>query len=389
MSNLPCEILDHIVDLLHDHKITLKRCCPVSKSWVPRTRRYLFAEVEFRVAKNLETWKRMFPDPSTSPAHYTKALFIGGPKVITAVDVEADSWVRGFSRVSGRGWEAAFDQVGGFLPSVKSLLVKSVTFSPSRLSNLILSFPLLEDLSVTNCHGTSSYDASYLDGLATAIQSAGLPVFTGSLKLSIMGGIGHIVHGWVSHPGGIHFRKLALEWNCEEDISLTIALVEKCSHTLESLDITCSHLYGTSVRHLRLHRSNLLIPLDPRSASFDLSKATKLVDVIFRLESLRVEWISLALRAVTTKHRDLQRISVDLPYHFTWLSVGDFKRAIGEEAPEEWLDLDHILVHLWESLSIRTNVAWRRGLWKEGLEDYVGFLSPEMAKRGMVTFNYA
>jgi len=32
----------------------------------------------------------------------------------------------------------------------------------------------------------------------------------------------------------------------EEDIPLTTRLVEECSHTLESLEITCS-LYGTPV----------------------------------------------------------------------------------------------------------------------------------------------
>ena len=74
MSNLPCELLDHIVELLHNGGIPLGDCCLVSKSWVARTRRHLFSEVVFQTAKSLEPWKTTFPDPATSPARYTKTL---------------------------------------------------------------------------------------------------------------------------------------------------------------------------------------------------------------------------------------------------------------------------------------------------------------------------
>ena len=76
MSNLglPTELLDKIFDLLHDDTDTLKRCCLVSKSWIPPTRKRLFAEVEFFSPKIRQAWKNTFPDPSTSPACYTKSL---------------------------------------------------------------------------------------------------------------------------------------------------------------------------------------------------------------------------------------------------------------------------------------------------------------------------
>ena len=71
---LPPEILDHIIDLLHDEPESLKACCIVSKSWIPRTRKYLFAKVEFASVKDFE--KETFPDPSNSPAYHTRALFV-------------------------------------------------------------------------------------------------------------------------------------------------------------------------------------------------------------------------------------------------------------------------------------------------------------------------
>ena len=269
MSKFPCEILDHIVDLLHDSQIPLRNCCLVSKSWVPRTRTHLFAEIHFQTKKSLESWKTTFPDPSTSPACYTKALSIGGPKVVTTVDVEASSWIRGFSRVvrlamvgqdePTTGWGAAFTQFRGFSPFIKSLCVHHVAFPPSQLSNLILSFPLLEDLSITDCYRMSIKDAGYFDWLSTAIQPSSLPMFTGSLDLFLRGGMRPIVHRWLSLPDGVHFRKLTLKWTCEEDILLMMALGERCSNTLESLDITNDYVHGTSIGYpIHPHGGNLL-----------------------------------------------------------------------------------------------------------------------------------
>jgi len=98
--HLPPELLDHIVDLLHDSKTTLRNCCLVSKQWIPRTRKHLFADIRFDTEKKLERWKEMFPDPSTSPGHYTVTLLVDYLRV-TAADADAESggWIRGFSRV--------------------------------------------------------------------------------------------------------------------------------------------------------------------------------------------------------------------------------------------------------------------------------------------------
>ena len=98
--HLPPEILDYIVDFLHYQPKTLKRCCLVSKSWVPRTRKHLFREIIFRHPSNLKVWKDTFPDPANSPAHYTHCLsFRYRIEVIAAIVEEGDYWVRIFSSV--------------------------------------------------------------------------------------------------------------------------------------------------------------------------------------------------------------------------------------------------------------------------------------------------
>ena len=121
-----------------------------------------------------------------------------------------------------------------------------------------------------------------------------------------------------------------------------------------------------------------------------LSKATKLGDVVFQSETLGVEWITLAVRVITREHRDLRQISVNVPFHLTCLYLnGGIRKIIGDELFEQWLDLDRVLVYIWESLSIHTNVRWTGGVQKGFSGDYIECLLPEMTRRGMVTVDLA
>ena len=402
MPTLPCELLDHIVDILHHSQFLsrtpLRKCCLVSKSWVPRTRRHLFAEIDFQTAKSLKLWKKSFPDPSTSPARYVKVLSIGGPGVVEAADGEAGGWIGGFSRVvhlkiSGknphtRGWRVAFVVLRGFSPVLKSLDVCFVAYQPSMLFDLVLSFPLLEDLFLALCTHPSVRYGGYSDGPPAITQPSNLPAFSGSLVLALMDGMGPIVQRFLPLPGGVYFRKLTLMWWQQEDIPMMMALVEKCSHTLESLDIA-GDPSGVPIGHLLPQGcDSLLFLADPRLALFDLSKATRLGDVIFRPGSLKIKWITSAVRIVTHKHRDLRQIWIDVGCRLTCSPSGeDIKQTIGEGTVEQWLNLDRTLVNLWESLSIRTNVIWTRGRSNGVVADHIGSLLPAMTKRGMVTIN--
>jgi len=263
MSNphLPEELLDHIVDFLHlDTGRTLKNCSLVSKSWIPRARKHLFADVWFETEEYLELWKKRFPDPSTSPGHYANALTIDCPRAIAVADGEAGGWIRGFSRVAhleldGRSGkheddesEILFVPLQGLSPFVKSLNIYGIALPSSHIFDLILSFPLLEDLTVTDHYADRGFGEPQ-----TIVQPSNPPVFTGSLKLAMIGP-GHIARRLLSlPPGGIRFRKFTSTWDDGEDTSLITALVERCSHTLESFDIACDPL-STSIWRLRPYR---------------------------------------------------------------------------------------------------------------------------------------
>ena len=256
---LPTEILDHIVDHLHDEEDELMSCCLVSKSWIPRTRKHLFADIEFATAKRLQSWKKTFPDPSTSPTHYAKALTINCSSAFTAVDAETGGWIRGFSRVEHLTVDLGFHQsaaplipIHGFSPVIKSFRVIFRAPPFLQVFNLILSFPLLEDLNVIIFEPSpDSGVGSEEDEIPTTTQLSSPPMFTGSLELYSSRGMEPFALRLLSLPSGIHFRKLTLTWLHEGAHLMTTALVERCSHTLESLDIDWI-LLGTSTWHLHL-----------------------------------------------------------------------------------------------------------------------------------------
>ena len=245
MSNpsLPADLLDDVVDLLHDTPHALGNCCLVSKLWIPRTRKHLFAHIVFYTTKSLELWKETFPDPSTSPACYTKALSVGCPDAVTAADAQAGGWIKTFSHVLHlnvdrlHGDDSALLLFRGFSPILKSLNAHFASLSPSQIFDFIFSFPLLEDLTASAFDDPDDGDGS--DKLSPAIHSSSLPRFTGCLELPDTGRK-LIARRLLSLPGGVHFRRLVLRSFDADDLSLTMALVEGCSHTLESLNIAYS-----------------------------------------------------------------------------------------------------------------------------------------------------
>jgi hypothetical protein len=132
---------------------------------------------------------------------------------------------------------------------------------------------------------------------------------------------------------------------------------------------------------------SLLLFLGEGSASVDLLKATGLKDVVFRLNWWSVQWIITALRTISPEHRDLQQITIWLSYYLTYFGFGgNVRRAVGEVNYGQWLDLDCLLVGLWESYSIRPKAAvstdQAEGI--EGARDCVGHLLLEMTKRGLI-----
>jgi len=233
---LPPELLDHIINYLHDEPNALKACCLASKSWIQRTQQHLFSGVKFHGSDScVKKWKEAFPDPTNSPAYHTRALFILGTDLIKAALADTMSAFRGvvcLNIVTTRCISLAL--LRGFSPSLKSLHLTFHDLPDSEIFGLVCSFPCLEDLALD-----SSGRVDRDEGWSAPPTSPGL---TGSLRLSVMmERIQFVTHRLSELPNGLHSKKIAVTWLFEQDVRSTMDLISRCSDTLQSLDITnCS-----------------------------------------------------------------------------------------------------------------------------------------------------
>ena len=245
------EIFDFIIDLLHDNPKALNECCLLSKSWVRRTRKHLFAEIQIRTTGDLTSWKETFPNPRSSPGYYARTLFIGRSQVVREAGGEEGGWVRAFSRIERLTVSCPdFDPVEISLvpfrtlsPFIKSLQVTSLLLPRSQVFSLIHSLPLLENLTLIGHDHTSAINDDELDAPPTS------PALTGTLVLLLYQGMANNARRLLNLPNGLHFRKLNLSWRGDEELRLVERLVEACSDTLEYLEIAYGldgEIYSTS-----------------------------------------------------------------------------------------------------------------------------------------------
>ena len=183
----------------------------------------------------------MFPDPSTSPARYA----------VAHLEVRSRGWVAGES--------SSLTPFHGFSPTIRSLHISFTGSPPPCLFDLILLFPLLENLAVATPYTNPASSGDGSDELPIAAQPLIPPVFTGSLELCLRGAMKPITRRLLSLPNSIHFRELTLMQFQKDNFSMIIGLVEGCSHTLESLGVTWC-FFGESIQHLCPYRQPNSVP---------------------------------------------------------------------------------------------------------------------------------
>ena len=107
----------------------------------------------------------------------------------------------------------------------------------------------------------------------------------------------------------------------------------------------------------------------------DLSMATKLKSLTFQCTGPGVQWVITTLQ--TVKSKDLQQITL---WPDTTTSVNMTKGMIHQE----WLDLDHLLVHFWTLCLICPRVVYGLQVGGKNIRDYAPSLLPELTRRGFV-----
>ena len=128
---------------------------------------------------------KVFPNPSNSPAHYTRNLVIFNPSTIPATFKDMGGWVRAFDKVVNFHTEMfrgdgspSLVSLHGLSPATKSLFLVYTSAASLGLLNFVCSFPPLEDLALI------PYDlGSVPDGGKFPLTS---PKLTGFLHLTTL-----------------------------------------------------------------------------------------------------------------------------------------------------------------------------------------------------------
>ena len=114
----------------------------------------------------------------------------------------------------------------------------------------------------------------------------------------------------------------------------------------------------------------------PEAPPLDLSKATKLKGVVFNYPRSDIQWITTAIK--TIKSKNLQQIAI-FSYTRSPLSA-----QIKEAVHQEWQELDHLLVQLWTSYSVRLKIMYRREEGEDKARGLAQRLLPELTRRGII-----
>jgi hypothetical protein len=156
--DIPPEIVDQIIDALHDDKKSLAACALVYSKWLAPSRRHLFRKVAL-TTENIQAFLNLLDSPHSTLHKFTKNLameegvYSGEMWFSESISELADKLVRVETlRVHGVSWgelseEGAGSLIDGF-QQVTSLDLDLIALDYlTPLVKLVCSFPLLEQLS--------------------------------------------------------------------------------------------------------------------------------------------------------------------------------------------------------------------------------------------------
>ena len=228
---LPQEISDYIVDLLQNEHEALKQCCLVSKSWVPRARKNLFAMVRFESPADPVAWMRTFPDPDNSPGYLARSLHVACVADFVAAIEENRRWLLPFSNVVQLEIQNGMRTRSIFFCFSLRFPIDYSTTQPLRLFEIVCSLPLLEDLDI------GGLDPGYYLGTSPICPRTSPPL-TGTLSLDVSQAMQVTTRALLGLPNGVRFRRFVCTGRAQpDDFGHMMSLVEACSQTLEYIDI--------------------------------------------------------------------------------------------------------------------------------------------------------
>ena len=202
---------------------------------MPSCRRHLFRRVVFR-PHNLPAWRSTFPNPSTTPAAYTREIRI---HLVLDMPTELAEYMPYFSNVhhltliGGRFETRQWTSSIGRLPaSIRSLTMKFVSVANDQVLEIMGQLPNLDDLSLCTFKGTG-----FPDAVGEILRGR----YDGKLELLLMDDFhASVVRSLLEAPEGLGFKNVKAFCNSEDDFPVYADLVAACQDTLTDLDISVS-----------------------------------------------------------------------------------------------------------------------------------------------------
>src|ERR1700761_3490794 len=159
-ATLPPEVIDLIIDHLHNDPLTLEACSLVSRNWLSSSRHHLFGSVYIRVThRRIHCLGEILDSPHNTLSFHLRSLHATGPphfssqfwKLLHVFPLLQSLHIHQIKML--RGCEPLH------LPSISALTLSSVPFSSYReLETFLASFPALKTLTLhdVSCDHDSS-----------------------------------------------------------------------------------------------------------------------------------------------------------------------------------------------------------------------------------------
>ena len=193
MSRLPQELIDRTIDNVDDRE-SLKACSLVSSRWSHRSRKHLFAQVEFASQRNLERWCACIRPGPSGPSFLVEHLTLSenhfsrprSPSSSAVTDAAPHfQSLSALRALEVRGWHmgttcvvSMLHSFGSSLRNVTRLTLRGVVFQVIHHSTLRMffgHFPRLDDLSISAVNPYTVRLIKHLREVDPAIRSEIIP----------------------------------------------------------------------------------------------------------------------------------------------------------------------------------------------------------------------
>ena len=163
MVYIPAELIDYIIDFLHNDKASLRACSLISRTWYPAACYHLYREVCLSSFQSCLAYRSLL-EKSIALGSFTRKVKISNalPLIPRTKDTISDPRIE-----LGLCW-------GFIFPALKwttHLKLSFLTIHPSLVSNVVQNFPSLCDLTMEYCRFEPFSDFAIILCSFPALQS--------------------------------------------------------------------------------------------------------------------------------------------------------------------------------------------------------------------------